>query len=229
MGDAQRIDRSTADTGETIFLAAERLFAEQGFHAVSIRDITRSAGVNVAAVNYHFGTKDQLLLAIFRRRAAELNRERLRRLSETEAACQKAAPLRSILAALFAPPIEWYHARDDRSIALQFLLRVRSEGTLPMLEHLHKDVSHLDRFVAALRRAAPNLSDELLHWRLHFCLGMLHNNRPAEFQRLQRLSRGSTRRTPAAALLQSMLDFAVAGFAAPPDAASAATRQVARS
>lgn len=206
---------STA-TREEIFLVAEQLFAEQGFHAVSIRDITRAAGANVASVNYHFGSKDELLLEIFRKRAAELNRERARMLHEANAAYQDAPPLRSILSALFAPPIIWFHAKDRRGIALQFILRVRSEGSTAMLEHLHKDVSHLDRFAAALRRATPGLSDEMVYWRLHFCLGLVHNNRSAEFERLQRLSRGATRGTNAAAMLERMLDFAVAGFGALP-------------
>ena len=76
---------TSAATRSEIFTAAEQLFARHGFHAVSIRDITAEAGVNVAAVNYHFGSKDELLLQIFRTRAAELNRERARMLHEAEA------------------------------------------------------------------------------------------------------------------------------------------------
>jgi AcrR family transcriptional regulator len=213
--------RTVVDSGSApdatrteIFVAAERLFAQRGFHSVSIRDITGEAGANVAAVNYHFRSKDGLLLEIFRTRAKELNRERARMLHEADARHGGAAPLREILTALFAPPIRWYHANDGRRVALQFILRVRTEGTAPMLEHLHKDVSHLDRFAAALKAALPALSEELIYWRLHFCLGLIHNNRPAEFERLHRLSRGVTRSEDAEAMLERMTDFAVAGFGA---------------
>ena len=62
------------DTKEIILDTAERLFARSSFSSVSLREITAEAGVNLAAVNYHFGSKDALLLAVFRRRAVDLNR-----------------------------------------------------------------------------------------------------------------------------------------------------------
>ena len=65
-------------TRTEILAAAERLFARDGFRGVSVRDITAEAGANIAAAHYHFGSKDELLLEIFRTRAAELNRERAR-------------------------------------------------------------------------------------------------------------------------------------------------------
>src|SRR5258708_36696814 len=65
-----------AATKAAVFAAAERLFALHGFQNVSVRDITAEAGVNLASINYHFGSKDALLFEIFRRRTAELNRER---------------------------------------------------------------------------------------------------------------------------------------------------------
>jgi AcrR family transcriptional regulator len=204
---------SSNATRNEIFATAERLFARDGFHRVPIREITAEARVNIAAVNYHFGSKDGLLLEIFRTRAAQLNRERARMLHEARARRGGVPSLREILTALFAPPIYWYHAKDGRRVALQFILRVRTEGTAPMLEHLHRDVSHLDRFAAALK-TATGFPEELVYWRLHFCLGLVHNNRPAEFERLHRLSRGATRGSDAEAMLERMLDFAVAGFGA---------------
>lgn len=72
------------DTKERILDAAERLFAQHSYAGVSLRTITAEAGVNLAAVNYHFGSKDALLQAVFLRRAKDLNRERLRLLAEVE-------------------------------------------------------------------------------------------------------------------------------------------------
>jgi hypothetical protein len=97
---------------------------------------------------------------------------------------------------------------------MQFILRARSEGTAEIREALQRDVSHLERFAAALIAARPELAPETVYWRLHFCLGMVHNNRFVEFDRLHHLSGGLTREGDVQALLNRMLDFAEAGFQA---------------
>ena len=83
-----------------------------------------------------------------------------------------------------------------------------------MREALANDVSHLARFADALIKARPDLPRDTVYWRLHFCLGMVHNNRFAEFDRLHVLSDGATREGDTNALLTRMLDFAEAGFKA---------------
>ena len=203
-----------AATKAAVFAAAERLFALQGFQNVSVRDITAEAGVNLASVNYHFGSKDALLFEIFRRRTAEMNRERARRLHEVNDQHQGAPPVRDILRALIEPPMLWSRATTERRIAMQFIIRARSEGTEAVREALTHDVSHLVRFAEALKKARPDLPPEEIYWRLHFVLGMIHNNRFAEFDRLHALSDGLTREGDSDALLQRMLDFAEAGFLA---------------
>jgi len=67
-------------TVDRILDAAERLFAEQGFYVTTLREITQAAEVNLAAVNYHFGSKQALVIAVFKRRLDELNADRLARL-----------------------------------------------------------------------------------------------------------------------------------------------------
>ena len=203
-----------AATKAAVFCAAERLFALHGFQNVSVRDITADAGVNLASVNYHFGSKDALLFEIFRRRTAELNRERARMLHEANDRNAGKPPVREILEALFAPPLKWASPENDRRISVQFIIRSRSEGTAEMREALTNDVSHLARFSDALIAACPDLPRETVYWRLHFCLGMVHNNRFAEFDRLHVLSDGATREGDVDALLKRMLDFAEAGFQA---------------
>ncbi|MDP1597613.1 TetR/AcrR family transcriptional regulator [Phenylobacterium sp.] len=203
-----------AATKAAVFCAAERLFALHGFQNVSVRDITADAGVNLASVNYHFGSKDALLFEIFRRRTAELNRERARMLHEANDRNAGKPPVREILEALFAPPLKWASPDNDRRISVQFIIRSRSEGTAEMREALTNDVSHLARFSDALIAACPDLPRETVYWRLHFCLGMVHNNRFAEFDRLHVLSDGATREGDVDALLKRMLDFAEAGFQA---------------
>jgi len=203
-----------AATKAAVLIAAELLFALHGFQSVSVRDITSAAGVNLASINYHFGSKDALLFEIFRRRTAELNRERARMLHEAAARHGGRPPVRAILTALFAPPLRWSSPDHKRRISVQFIIRARSEGTEAMREVLSTDVSHLRRFADALIAALPGLPHEIIYWRLHFALGMLHNNRFAEFDRLHVLSDGATRESDTEALLQRMVDFAEAGFLA---------------
>jgi AcrR family transcriptional regulator len=212
--DAPETDEAQAATKAAVFNAAERLFALHGFQNVSVRDITAEAGVNLASVNYHFGSKDALLFEIFRRRTSELNRERARMLHEAAARHGGKPPVRDILEAYFAPPLRWAAPDNDRRISVQFIIRARSEGTAEMREVLRNDVSHLERFAGALMAARPELPKEDVYWRLHFVLGMVHNNRFAEFDRLHHLSGGLTREGDVEALLRRMLDFAEAGFMA---------------
>ena len=207
-------EEAQAATKAAVFNAAERLFALHGFQNVSVRDITAEAKVNLASVNYHFGSKDSLLFEIFRRRTSELNRERARMLHEAAARHGGKPPVREILAAYFAPPMRWASPDNDRRISMQFIIRARSEGTAEMREVLRNDVSHLARFADALIAARPDLPREDVYWRLHFVLGMVHNNRFAEFDRLHHLSGGITREQDVDGLLSRMLDFAEAGFLA---------------
>jgi AcrR family transcriptional regulator len=207
-------EEDAAATKAQLFLAAERLFALNGFQAVSVRDITAEAGVNLASVNYHFGSKDGLLLAIFRRRMADLDRERAQLLQEAGDRHGGRPPVRAILEALFAPPLRWAAPGAARRVSVQFIIRARSEGTAEIRQILQTDVSHLARFVGALKAACPQLPEEAVYWRLHFCLGMAHNNRISELDRLAALSGGLTREGDVEALLGRMLDFAEAGFTA---------------
>jgi AcrR family transcriptional regulator len=213
LADAPDADHEAA-TKAAILVAAERLFALHGFQSVSVRDITAAAAVNLASVNYHFGSKDALLFEIFRRRTAELNRERARMLHEAADRYGGKPPVREILTALCAPPLRWSSPDHERRIAVQFIIRARSEGTEAMREVLSTDVSHLRRFADALIAALPDRPREEIYWRLHFALGMLHNNRFAEFDRLHVLSEGITRESDTEVLLQRMVDFAEAGFLA---------------
>lgn len=201
-----------AATRDLVFVAAERLFAVHGFQKVSVRDITAEAKVNLASINYHFGSKDALLLEIFTRRTAELNRARAKMLHEANAAHAGKPPVRAVLHALIAPPVRWMDPKGERLISVQFLIRARSEGTDQMRDILRTDVSHLRRFSDALLVACPQLTPEEVYWRLHFSLGLIHNNRFAEFDRLNTLSGGLTREDKVDLLIQRMVDFAEAGF-----------------
>lgn len=193
---------------ERIFAAAEKQIADHGFEAVSIRDIVAEAGVNVAAVNYHYGSKGQLLLEIFRTRAAELNGERSALLKR--AVARDPTDARGILRAMVEPPTLW--TSPERQIALRYLNRARSEGPAEIQDIIRRDVRHLRRFADALAAALPHLDREEIDWRLHFALGILHHNRPSDYERLAILSDGACRPEDREALLTRLLDFIAAGF-----------------
>lgn len=202
-----------AGARERIFHAAEQLFATHGFDRVSMRDITAAAGVNLAAVNYYYGAKDALLLEIFRTRAAELNRERAQLLREATVDPAAQPTVRAILHALIAPATRWIS--DERRLSLQFLIRARTEGPPELRTIIRSDVGHLRRFVEALQRALPALSRREIVWRLHFTLGVLHHNSAADYERLRTLSDGACTPDDREQLLERLLSFTSAGFAAP--------------
>ncbi|MDD3799899.1 MAG: TetR/AcrR family transcriptional regulator [Novosphingobium sp.] len=191
-----------------IFLAAEALIAERGFEAVSSRDITARAGVNLGAINYNFRSKHDLLLEIFRTRASELNRERQAMLKSALAEAPPSA--RAILRALVEPPTLW--SSDERRTALTYLNRARREGPAEVQEIIRTDVRHLRRFAEALERALPHLPREEILWRLHFALGVLHHNSAADYERLALLSGGQCTPEDREALLARLLAFVSAGF-----------------
>ncbi len=206
---------STGDaTRDRIFASAERLFATRGFADVSVRDITAEAGVNLAAVNYHFGSKDALLLEIFTARSAEVNRARARMLHQANNAHGGQADLRSILEAMIAPSARWSDRSSDRFVAQQFLIRARSEGTEAIREILRTDDRLISRFVIALKPILTDMSEQNIYWRLHFVLGMIHQNRTNEMDRLRTVSHGKAGYESTDEMIEKMVDFAEAGFKA---------------
>ncbi len=209
------------DTKEIILDTAERLFAERSFSSVSLREITAEAGVNLAAVNYHFGSKDALLLAVFKRRAVDLNRERLNLLREAEArAGDGPAPLHDILHALLCPPIRGtQRPGSGPSVFIQFMGRVRTDGTPEMRNLMDKEVGHLHPFANSLTRTLPDLPRDEIFWRLHFTLALMHYT-IADLRRLDAISGGICDLGDTDALIARMVGFAVAGFKAPALAAA---------
>lgn len=163
------------DTRDRILDVAERLFAEQGLGQTSLRAITAAAGVNLASVHYHFGSKEALVHAIFDRRLKPMNEERLRRLEELERLHGKNVSLEQLIEAFVAPPLEL--SRDRRHGGEHFIRllgRTYTEPTEKLQDHV-RDLYHevSERFRSAFHTALPELSGEALYWRLHFMVGTL--------------------------------------------------------
>jgi len=179
---------STDLTRSAILTAAEQLYAERSFGEVSLRDIVAAAGVNLAAVNYHFGSKDDLLAELFLSRATALNRERFAELKAAEASGGGRAEPQAILRALAGPPIRWCLGADrQRSAAARFMTRASVETVPPIRKIVERDISHLRRFAEALRRALPERDEVEIYWGLHFTLAMIRQT-ITDSNRLRKLS-----------------------------------------
>jgi AcrR family transcriptional regulator len=175
----------------SILTAAERLYADRGFGEVTLRDIVAEAGVNLAAVNYHFGSKDALIAELYVSRSVALNRERLTELKVAEDAGGGRATVAEVIAALVSPPLRDCLGPDrQRSAAARFMVRASAES-VPVIRGIRtREIGHLRRFAAALRRALPELPEADIYWALHFALAMTHETMSGA-ERLQRLSGGA--------------------------------------
>ncbi|MBI5128345.1 MAG: TetR/AcrR family transcriptional regulator [Rhodopseudomonas palustris] len=181
---------STDSTRTAILRAAERLYAERGFGDVTLRDIVAAAEVNLAAVNYHFGSKDELITELFVTRSIATNRERLNELKAAEAAGGGRAPVEDVLRALVGPTVRGCLGPDSqRSDAARFMIRASIEAIPPIRKIKNREIDHLRKFAAALRRALPGKADEEIFWGLHFALAMAHQT-VRDSERLLRLSDG---------------------------------------
>ncbi len=160
-------------TKERILDAAERLFARHGFEPTSLRSITAEAGVNLAAVNYHFQSKDALINAVISRRIGPVNQRRLEMLDEIERrAGDGPLPIDGVIDAFIRPVIEIprTEARNFRPM----VGRVFTEPEEFVSKFFEEHLAHVAaRFFAAFRRAAPQLPESELMWRAHFLIGAM--------------------------------------------------------
>jgi AcrR family transcriptional regulator len=177
-------------TRTAILAAAERLYADRGFGDVTLRDIVATADVNLAAVNYHFGSKDELIAELFVTRSLALNRERLRELRVAEEQGGGRADIPDILRALVGPTLRGCLGPDNqRSTAARFMIRVSIETVPPIRRIRNREIDHLRKFVAATARSLPGRSEAELCWGLHFALAMAQQT-VRDSERLAKLSEG---------------------------------------
>ena len=183
-------DMPSDHTRTAILSAAERLYADRGFGDVTLRDIVAAADVNLAAVNYHFGSKDELIAELFVTRSLATNRERLNELKAAEAAGGGRASIDSILRALVGPPLRGcLGPNNERSTAARFMIRASIESVPPIRRIKNREIDHLRKFAAAMRRSLPERDEVDLHWGLHFALAMAHQT-IRDSERLTKLSEG---------------------------------------
>jgi AcrR family transcriptional regulator len=202
-------------TRERILDAAERLFAQRGFHGVSIRDITGAADVDVALANYHFGSKQGLLEAVFLRRAEDLNSERLARLDEAIADAQGQPPRLEEIIDAFTHPLLDRSTRGSAGWKSYFALIAEINnspefGGVLMTRTFDPVVQ---RFIEAIRHALPDCDERDLYWAYHFLSGALTLTF-AETGRIDKLSGGICKASDLDSVHERLVPFCAAGFRA---------------
>ncbi|NMG35047.1 TetR family transcriptional regulator [Azoarcus sp. TTM-91] len=170
------LPRQASETRDRILDAAEALFVEHGLEATSMRMITGRANANLAAVNYHFGSKDALIQEVFRRRLTELNRQRLAALDRLEAEAQ-GAPLKPsrIVEAFFGTALALAADTEHGGHTFMRLLgRTYTEPNAFVRQFLAEEYAEvLERFLGALYRALADVPREEILWRFHFMMGAM--------------------------------------------------------
>jgi AcrR family transcriptional regulator len=199
------------ETRQKILDAAERLFGEQGYGATSLRHIIAEAGVNLAAIHYHFGTKEELLDQLIMRKGAPVNAERLALLDALEAKAQgKAVRLEKLLEAFLGPPMK----RVGKSPEFAKLMgRMYGEGLMPGIVERHfQEV--VTRFFAALARTLPHLTPGELALRLQFMVGAMAHILMCKAPDAKAMTGASPPKSPKS-VLRELVAFLSGGLRAP--------------
>ena len=158
------------ETRTRILDAAEELFMQHGFEGTSMRLLTTKAGVNLAAVNYHFGSKHALIEAVFRRRLDPMNAARIAALEKLENPSPE-----EIIRAFVGPSLSLIEdAKGGGRNFIRLLGRTYSEPTKTVRALIGQMYAPtMERYKAALERALPQMPGEELVWRMHFMFGTL--------------------------------------------------------
>jgi AcrR family transcriptional regulator len=212
---AEKGPGSTSPVRQRLLDAGERLFAEHGWNGVGIRAIAAAADVSLAALNYHFGEKENLLAEIFAARAAPIAAERMRLLHDIQASGR--ATLESIIEAFLRPALTV--SSDTRFGGKAFVklrARLATEPEAFSRRILAKAFDESGRhYIAALQAVLPHLPPVDLAWRFHFLLGTMVYTM-ADPGRIQSLTDGLCDPGDVEAALRHIVPFLAAGFRAAP-------------
>jgi len=201
--------------------AAERLFSQHGIEGTSVREIIKAAGVNLGAVNYHFGTKQRLALEVFARRLEPVNRERIARLDALEAqAGPRKLKLEQIIDAVIRPAME---VLEEGAPACDDFMRLTSRCFQEPDPEVKKFVEQqfaevVRRFDAAILRTLPWLPPGELFWRMSLLFGALHHGQEIwlRFDQMPQPRPDILQVKPdREGFIQRVISFVAAGLAAP--------------
>jgi len=210
----REINLSQSESKRRLLDAAESLFAERGFEAVSVRDITHLAKANVAAINYHFGTREGLVGLVVTHYLAPVIEERLARLDALERKGPgKAVPVEEILDALVRPLVGIVRKSGmTERLTCKLLGRISELPGEVLPQAMEEPMRHWnDRFTRALAKSLPAVAPEELVWRAHFVVGaMIHMLMNQEM--LPRLAGAAVGAPTLESTLSRFIRFAAAGL-----------------
>lgn len=208
--DPPKADKTRSD----IMRAAEHLFAEKGFRTMTLRDVTREAQVNLAAVNYHFGSKQKLMLAVIRNRFEPINVERLKQLDALiDEHAPAPLPVDSIFGALFRPLFDSASTETGVDYGLMQMIGRAITEPADFISTIHKELfAELSmRFMAELQRSCTHISTTAHHYRFFFAISTMIGA-IIEQVRLENLSEGMLDPTDFDTLVEELITFTVAGY-----------------
>jgi AcrR family transcriptional regulator len=207
-------------TRNRILLAAERLFAEKGVEHATLKMVTQEAGVNLAAVNYHFGSKDELALAVFEDLADRISRRRLALLAERKLA-NGGKPLNiEEIVYFFMEPYVLHGGGRDGALLINMILhqRVSPNSTVERIINSYFDTVAY-RFVEAFAESIPHLDKKALFWRYYLMVSsiLFAASERGQGNRLAKLSDGLADLSDAEELVHQLTLFMAGAMAAPKD------------
>jgi AcrR family transcriptional regulator len=166
-------------TKDRILDSAENLFSKDGYKGTSMRAITGKAGVNLASVNYHFGSKKALLDAVIKRRIVPLNKIRKQRLEDVRRQAHEAgkkADVSSILRAFIEPTLKFMDSGTGARNFVALISRSISDPDNTVRTVFHRYIISLfNLFFDVMSESLPDLSRDVLFWRIHFVLGSMYH------------------------------------------------------
>jgi AcrR family transcriptional regulator len=203
----------TTDTRESLLDAAETLFSAHGIEAASLRQITHHAGANLAAVNYHFGSKDGLVRAVFARRLRPVTEERIRLLEQCDLNAEDA--IEQVLTAFLTPILRSLRESPEGVRGFGRLMgRAFSEPSEEVRRMVVEEFREsIDRYLEAFRTIAPHLEEAERMWRFHFMAGAMAHTIACTHM-LERFSGGHCTASDPEEALRQMVPFLAAGLRA---------------
>ena len=209
-----------AATSDALINAAEKLFIEKGHHATSLRDITREASANLAAVNYHFGSKESLIQAVLKRRLSAINDERMLALDRLEQQ-NPGKPLKpsQILDAFFGTLLRMAPDENSQESGVLMLLERTMTDPAAFIHTLfaHEYAPVMNRFREALFAALPGVPQDEIIWRFQFMLGATSYAivGPKALRRATGWRDSGSDKEDAELLLPRLMSFLLGGLRAP--------------
>ena len=212
------LENNIPDTKQRILDAAERLFAKDGYHQTSLRSITSEAEVNLAAVNYHFGSKEVLLEEVFKRRLIPLNAIRKSHLEKVREQAHDAncrPEVADILRAFIVPTVRFCCEEPGAEHFSTLVGRAIAEPDDTVRNvFIHHIMPLFNLLFSLLQEALPDLDRDTVFWRLHFALGATTHTMRL-LGRLDLLPEGLNRQIQIDVLLDELMAFVTAGVQQP--------------